>query len=116
MADPEYVEKVRQEIMRFRELLNITRLKLEEGERAYEKLFSNCSPEDVKRVKHKDLQKMVALELVDNLKPLSVAVMQMRYDLQGMERAFEELYNIIVTPPSEDDEAQAPPDSLDGKQ
>ena len=46
MPTSEEIEKVRQEIMRFRELLNIMRQNLDDGERAYTQLFSNCSSED----------------------------------------------------------------------
>ncbi len=97
MADPEQIEKVRQEIMRFRELLNIMRIKLEDGERAYARLFANCSPEDKQRMKEKDLQWQVATQIVGDLSGLSKAVMQVRYDARDLERAFEELFDIIVT-------------------
>ncbi len=97
MANPEQLEKVRQELMRFRELLNIMRAKLEDGERAYTRLFANCSPEDKQRMKEKDLQWQVATQIVGDLSGLSKAVMQVRYDARDLERAFEELYDIIVT-------------------
>ena len=97
MADPEQIEKVRQEIMRFRELLNIMRLRLDDGERAYTKLFANISPEDMNNMKEKDLQGKVAEEIVGDLSPLSKAVMKARFDAHELERAFEELYDIIVT-------------------
>lgn len=60
MANHEEIEKVRQEIMRFNELLHIMRRKLEYAERAYTRLFENCDPEDVKNFKEKDLQWKVA--------------------------------------------------------
>ena len=97
MANPEEIEKVRQEIMRFRELLNIMRLKLDEGERAYGQLFANVSPEEMTTMKEKDLQGKVAREIIGNLTPLSNAVLKVRFDARELERAFEELYNIIVT-------------------
>lgn len=96
-ADREQIEKVRQEIMRFRELLNIMCVKLEAGERAYAKLFAGFSPEEMKTIKEKDLQWKLAEELVKDTSQLQKAVMQMQYESLGMERAFEELYNIIVT-------------------
>ncbi len=95
MYSSENIEKVRQEIMRFRELLNIMRLRLESGERAYAQLFTNHPPEE--GLKEKDRQWRLAEELVHDLTPLSKAVMQVRYDARDLERAFEELYNIIVT-------------------
>ena len=97
MTNAENVEKVRQEIMRFRELLNIMRLKLDEGERAYAQLFSNITPEEKESLKEKDLQGKVAQEIIDDLTPLSKAVLNARFSARELERAFEELYNIIVT-------------------
>jgi hypothetical protein len=97
MANPENVEKVRQEIMRFRELLNIMHLKLDEGERAYGQLFSNRSPEEMQNMKEKDLQGKVAEEIIGDLTPLSKAVLKARFGARELERAFEELYDIIVT-------------------
>lgn len=97
MANPENVEKVRQEIMRFRELLNIMRLRLDENERAYGQLFANIPPEDMNTMKEKDLQGKVAQEIMGNLEPLSKAVLKARFGARDLERSFEELYNIIVT-------------------
>ena len=97
MSHSEEVERVRQQIMRFRELLNIMRLKLEDGERAYEQLFSNRSPGEMKTVKEKDLQLLVAQDIIDDTSALQKAVMRARFDAHELERAFEELYNIIAT-------------------
>jgi hypothetical protein len=94
--DPEEIEKVRQEIMRFRELLNIMRQRLENGERAYSQLFSNFSVEEMQGVKEKDLQWKLAEEIIDDLSPLRKAVMTARFDARELEKAFEELYDIIV--------------------
>src|SRR5260221_8245310 len=93
----EEIEKVRQEIMRFRELLNIMRVKLEEGERAYSKLFSDFSPEEIAGTKEKDLQGKAAQKLLPNVSPLRKAVMQMRFEARNLEHAFEELHDTIVT-------------------
>jgi DNA-directed RNA polymerase subunit F len=103
MANNEEIEKVRQEIMRFNELLHVMRRKLEYAERAYARLFQNCDPEDVKNLKEKDLQWKVAEQLVHDLSPLSIAVVQAQFDAREIERAFEELYNIIVTVPDPDE-------------
>src|SRR5258705_7147163 len=96
MQNPEHTEKVRQEIMRFRELLNIMRLRLEDGERAYSQLFAACSPEDIQTLKEKDLQWKAAETLGDDLSGLRKSVMKMRFESRELERAFEELYDIIV--------------------
>ena len=98
MADHEQIEKVRQEIMRFHELLAIMRIKLEAGEKAYATLITTYSPPDAGPMKEKDLQWKVAENMVDDLSPLRKAVMQTRFDARELEKAFEELYDIIVTP------------------
>src|SRR5690348_8411773 len=97
--DPEAIEKVRQEIMRFRELLNIMRQRLDISERAYSQLFSNFSSEDMQGVKEKDLQWKLAEQIIDDLSPLSNAVMTARFDARELEKAFEELYDIIAAEP-----------------
>lgn len=99
MADREDIEKVRQEIMRFRELLNVMRERLGDGERAYSQLFAQCLPGDMKTMKEKDLQWQVAEQIIDDLTPLRNGAMRARYDARELERAFEELYDIIATTP-----------------
>ena len=96
MTDREEIEKVRQEIMRFRELLNIMRQKLEDGEQAYTQLMSKYSAEDAKSLKHKDLQWKIAEQIIHEPSALSNAVIRARFDARELERNFEELYDIIV--------------------
>jgi hypothetical protein len=102
----EQIEKVRQEIMRFRELLNIMRGRMDQGERAYAQLFANCPPEDKQRLKEKDLQWLVASQIVGDVSELRTAVMDMRFGAYELERAFEELYDIIVTVNEEESEGR----------
>ena len=97
MANSEDIEKVRQEIMRFRELLNVMRERLEDGERAYARLFSNFSPEEIANTKEKDLQWKLAETMVADVSSLGKAVGQMRFDARLLEHGFEELYDIIAT-------------------
>jgi hypothetical protein len=94
--EAEAIEKVRQEIMRFHELLGYMREKLEDGERAYVRLFANCTPEDKKNLKEKALQRQVAEAMLGDLSALRRAVEQTCYDAREVWRAFEELYNIIT--------------------
>ncbi len=101
MANPEdateEIEKVRQAIMRFQELLRVMRQQLETGERAYSALFSRFSPADVANMKEKDLQWKLAEVMADDLSPLRKAVIQMRFDARNLERDFEQLYDIIAS-------------------
>jgi len=102
VGNPEHIEKVRQEIMRFRELLDVMALKLRDGERAYECLFAVLPPETA-QLREKDRQTKLAEHLFGNLQPLSRAVVKAQFDAREMERAFEELHGIILT--SDADEA-----------
>jgi len=94
---PERVEKVRQEVMRLRELLTYMHTKLDSWERAYKRLFDHLPSEMINSLKEKDLQREAALTLIEEPKPLITAVLQAQYDSREMERAFEELYHIILT-------------------
>lgn len=96
MRSREEVEKVRQEIMRFRELLDIMQGIVQRGERSYEKLFTGLDKAETDGLKEKDRQWKAAEIHVNDLEALSRAVMQMRFDSRDLERAFEELYNIIT--------------------
>jgi hypothetical protein len=99
----EAIEKVRQEIMRFRELLNIMTQQLQHAEQSYTALFDKCSDEDKKTLKEKDLQWKAAELNIDDLEPLSRAVLKVSFNARYMERDFTDLYNIIITPHVEDE-------------
>lgn len=103
MSHEENVERVRQMIMRFRELLDIMQHKLDGGERAYAALFAPLDPEKTKGLREKEVQRLLAQQMIHDLTPLSMAVLTIRFDARELERAFEELYNIILTPHPEDD-------------
>lgn len=96
MTDPEQVEKVRQGIMRFRELLNILRLRLEAGEAAYARLFAGYPPEVVNGMPEKALQGLLARDIVQDTSALRKAILQARFDARDLERAFEELHDNLV--------------------
>src|SRR5437870_2940132 len=104
MAEREAVEKVRQEIMRFRELLDIMRVRLEAGEREYARLFTGADFDDNQTLKVKDLQWKLAENMLesDDLRPLSGAVLRMRFECHELDRTFEELHDTIMSEASED--------------
>ncbi len=97
MPNREDIEKVRQEIMRLRELLTIMRGRLDQGERAYDALFSGFSPEERAGIKEKDLQWKLAETLVGDTSSLMKAVLHMWFAARELERSFEELHDIIAT-------------------
>ena len=101
MHDPERVEKMRQAVMRLRELLDIMAAQLDEGERAYARLFAHLKPEDVEGLKEKERQGLAALALLDDPSALSNAALNLRFAARELERDFEQLYDNILTEPED---------------
>jgi hypothetical protein len=97
MEYTEEVERARQAIMRFRELLDLMRAELEAGERNYELLFSKCTPEEIETLKEKDLQRRAAIHLLDDPSALGDAAFHLRYVTRNLERDFEQVYDNIMT-------------------
>lgn len=98
MPDQERTEKVRQEIMRLNELLGIMRGKLADGERAYDALFAGFTPDESAAMNHKNLQWKLA-EQMEDLTSLKQVVSKLRFDARELEKAFAELYDIVVMTP-----------------
>ncbi len=104
--DRERTEKVRQELMRFNELLGLMRGKLVAGERTYQELFAGLAPEELAGLNHKEVQCKLA-EQLDDLTPLKQAVTEMRFGARELEKGFSELSGIIAeTPDSSDEEGE----------
>jgi hypothetical protein len=91
------IERVRQAIMRFRELLNLADEKLKAGEQAYARLFDCLTDDDREALKVKEQQTLIAQHLIEDLSPLAKSVLTMQYEARDLERAFDELYNIIIS-------------------
>ena len=92
----EQLERARQAIMRFRELLDLLHVELDDAERNYGELFAQCTPEERETLKEKDLQLRAAIPLIDNASPLADAALHMRFITRNLERDFEQLYDNIV--------------------
>ncbi|MCC6905790.1 MAG: hypothetical protein IT326_08120 [Anaerolineae bacterium] len=91
----ENIEKARQAIMRFRELLNIMQGRLHEGEHYYARLFDNCSEEDRANLQTKLLQRVAAHDVRADPTPLRRAALKMRFSSRELEKAFEELHDAV---------------------
>lgn len=96
MASHEEIEKFRQGIMRFRELLDIMRMHLAEGEKAYEGLFAKYVPDERDSMEVKKLQWLIAERILEQPSELTRAIMQIQFDARELERAFEELYDNLI--------------------
>ncbi|GEM_PF-909630 len=101
--NPAHIEKIRQEIMRYRELLDVLRSRVDMGDKLYDKLIARVPAEERDGKSEKDVQTLVAYAIEDDLKPLEDAVLRMRFEARDFEKAFEELYDKIVTPHEEED-------------
>lgn len=101
MHDPEQVEKMRQAVMRLRELLDIMGGQLAEGERAYAKLFANLNPEESASLKEKERQGLAALELLDDPAALADVALHLRLVSRDLERDFEQLYDNVMYSPED---------------
>jgi len=89
----EQFERSRQAVMRLRELLDLMREQLDEGERAYEQLFTHLTDEQRQTLKQKDLQGWGAIPLVDDPSALKKAALNLRFACRNLERDFEQLHD-----------------------
>lgn len=102
VQNPEHIERLRQQVMRFRELLDVLRTRVELGDRLYDRLFASLTEEEKHGKPEKQLQTLVAYQLEADQKPLEDAVLRMQFEAREFEKAFEELYGLIIAPPIED--------------
>lgn len=95
MTEAEQIEKIRQAVMRYRELMDIVHERVQAGERTYEGLFRALSPEQM-ALPEKLRQREAAIVLLEDMERLRRAVLRMSLGLQEMGREFEELYGHIA--------------------
>lgn len=96
MTQEEQVERVRQAIMRYRELLDLLHNQLENSERRYASLFDQLTEEQRASLPEKLRQREAALWALADMEPLRRAVLRMRFSMRDMERDFEQIYNHIA--------------------
>lgn len=97
MPTNDEIEKARQAIMRLRELLDIMRAQLEEGEQVYQQLFAHVSAEDKAALKEKELQRVAAFAVLEDSTLLSNAALHLRFVARNLEKDFEQLYDNLMT-------------------
>jgi hypothetical protein len=96
MYEAEQIEKVRQAIMRYRELLDVLKGRVASSERAYAALFTGLTDDQRASLPEKQQQREAALIALDDPEPLRRAVLAMRLDARDIEQAFEELYDRLA--------------------
>jgi ABC-type transport system involved in cytochrome bd biosynthesis fused ATPase/permease subunit len=99
--EPEDIEKIRQAIMRYRELLDVAKSRLIQHEQIYERLFTELTPEQ-RALSEKLQQREAAIIAIEDLDPLRQALLRASFDLRDIHREFEETYNNIA--PQDTDE------------
>jgi hypothetical protein len=105
MNDTEHIERLRQAIMRYRELITLLHATVDKGERAYEELFADYSATQREAAKEKDLQWQIAARLLSScdeaganaeLRAFQNAALAMRIEARNFERDFEQVYDILA--------------------
>jgi hypothetical protein len=96
MITDEKIERTRQAIMRLRELLDIMRHELEQGEERYRQLFAQCTPEQMATLKEKDLQLQAAYYHVEDPSAIGDAATHLRFVSRNLERDFEQLHDNVM--------------------
>ncbi|MCK6578192.1 MAG: hypothetical protein L6Q98_08835 [Anaerolineae bacterium] len=99
---PEALEKARQAIMRYRELLDLMQSRLRDYERAYVGLFAGLS-ESAASLPEKGRQREAAYAVLDDDKALTRALLTARFDSRDFEREFEALHDRVVELRTESD-------------
>ncbi len=93
--DAEALEKARQEVMRFKELLDVAEQQFKEGATLYDKLFAQLT-EGERMLPEKERQRIAASAVLKDASTLKQATLHMQFVARNLERDFEELYGIIL--------------------
>ncbi|MBW4436906.1 MAG: hypothetical protein KME04_07210 [Pleurocapsa minor GSE-CHR-MK-17-07R] len=95
MSDSEQIEKIRQAIMRYRELLDLLHERIPLGEGRYNALFDRLT-EEQRQLPEKERQREAAILALEDLEPLRRAVLRMQFEMRDFEKSFDELYGNLV--------------------
>jgi hypothetical protein len=96
MITDEKIERTRQAIMRIRELLDILKRELAQGEERYQQLFAQLTPEQMATLKEKDLQLQASYYHVEDSSAIGDAALHLRFVCRNLERDFEQVYNNVM--------------------
>jgi hypothetical protein len=99
MHDADQIERLRQAMMRWRELLEIMQARLTHSQAAYDALLATLPAERRAQLKEKEQLWEVAQHLLESgqTEPLQRAILKMQFANRDLERAFEEIYNHLVS-------------------
>lgn len=95
MTDTEALEKARQAVMRFRELLDILAQQVQEGEEAYARLFAALDPAETDGLQVKEVQRLAARAIVADPEPLRRAALVQGFGCRNLERDFTQVHDAL---------------------
>ena len=96
MNQHERTERIRQAIMRMRELLDLLRQSVDDGERAYEQLFAVLTDAEKDGLKEKEQQWLIAQKFLADPSPIAREALKLRFRARDLGRAFEEVHDNLV--------------------
>ncbi|GIL08644.1 MAG: hypothetical protein BroJett033_1550 [Chloroflexota bacterium] len=96
MTDAEALEKARQAIMRFRELLDIMQQQINEGEQAYARLFAALDPAETDGRAVKEIQRLAAHAVAASPEALRRAALHQGFGCRNLERDFTQVHDALV--------------------
>lgn len=102
MTNREQHEKLRQAIMRYRELMDIAQAMMARAERDYHHLFADVPEQARATLAEKALQGEAAKLAMNNLKPLQDALLRLRFGFYDLSKEFEQTYNNTVPAPEDE--------------
>jgi hypothetical protein len=94
----EQIERTRQAIMRYRELLDLMRDQLEEGETLYRRMFDGCNLEELAGLKEKEQQLQAAYTLFEDPTSIAAAALHMAFSSRNLERDFHQIHDNVMVP------------------
>lgn len=90
------IERIRQAIMRWRELLDILASRQEASEAAYAALFQHLSEDERAVLKEKEQQWRIAEQIAEDTEELRRGLLKMRFAMRDLEREFESTHDNLI--------------------
>ncbi len=97
MTHREQLEKTRQAIMRYRELLDLLHQHVDQAERRYEGWFAAIPAEDLDGLPEKQRQGRAAEHYVSDPQTIADGALHLRFVCREFEKEFEQLHDNVLT-------------------
>lgn len=96
MTIDEQIERTRQAIMRLRELMDIMKVELEQGEAQYEQLFAEVTAEQKATLREKELQLQAAYHHFEDTDSIEKLALHLAFTARNLERDFRQIHDNLV--------------------